>query len=101
MISEMAVVGDHVCFTLSVGYISRHTGTFNCLSVRIVSSGGIKICSRKIWKIISLILFAVVPDHRKSDGLYGNPTLSCQPSYHICLSSECFLIELVPVFRNL
>ena len=31
------------------------------LSVRIVSSGGIKI-----GKIISLILFAVVPDHRKS-----------------------------------
>ena len=47
-------------------YISRHTGTFNCLSVRIVSSGGIKICNTKIGKIISLVLFAVLPDHRKS-----------------------------------
>ena len=26
-------------------------GTFNCLSVHIVSSGGIKICSRKIGKL--------------------------------------------------
>ena len=47
-------------------YISRHTGTFNCLSVCTVSPGGIKICSRKVGKIISLVLFIVVPDHRKS-----------------------------------
>ena len=39
---------------------------FNCLSLCIVSSGGIKVCSRKIGKIISLILFAVVPDYRES-----------------------------------
>ena len=35
-------------FKWAFAYIPRHTGTFNCLSVRIVSSGGIKICSRKI-----------------------------------------------------
>ena len=38
----------------------------NCLSVHIVSSGGINICSRKIGKIILLIRSAIVPDHRKS-----------------------------------
>ena len=65
MISEMAVVGEHFAWWV-FAYISRNTGTFNCLSVRIVLSGGIKICSWKIGKIISLILFAVVRDHRKS-----------------------------------
>ena len=69
MISEMAVVGEQFCFILS-GYLLTFQDIleclFNCLSVCIVSSGGIKICSRKVGKIISLILFAVVPDHRKS-----------------------------------
>ena len=44
MISEMAVVGEHfnlLHFKWVFAYISGHTGTFNCLSVRIVSSGGI------------------------------------------------------------
>ena len=35
-------------FKWAFDYISKHTGTFSCLSVRIVSSGGIKIYSRKI-----------------------------------------------------
>ena len=67
MISEMAVVGEYVCFILS-GYLLTFQDILErlTLSVRIVSSGGIKIFSRKIGKIISLILFAVVPDHRKS-----------------------------------
>ena len=35
-------------FWWTFAYISRYTGAFNCLSVRIVSFGGIKIFSRKI-----------------------------------------------------
>ena len=36
------------------GRISRHIGTFNCLSVHIFSSGRIKICSKKIRKLSRL-----------------------------------------------
>ena len=43
MTSEMAVVSERFCFFLS-GYLL----TFQTVSVRIVSSGGIKISSRKI-----------------------------------------------------
>ena len=39
---------------------------FKCLSVCVVSSGGIKVYGRKIGKIILLVLFSVVPDYRKS-----------------------------------
>ena len=62
----MNIFASYLLHIWVFAYISRHTGTFNCLLVHTVSSGGIKFCSRKIREIISLILFAVVPDHRKS-----------------------------------
>ena len=53
MISEMAVVGEHfnlLHFKWVFAYISRHTGMFNCLSVHIVSSGGIKDLQQEDWE---------------------------------------------------
>ena len=45
----MAVVGQHFCCILmAFAYISGHLGVFNCLSVHVASSDGIKVAAVKL-----------------------------------------------------
>ena len=46
-------------------HFKGHTGALNCLSLCIVSSGGIRFGAGRLEKNISLILFADVPNQRK------------------------------------